>query len=53
MQIKYSIHLAELTFDAILKVFNRKKTFLRFLRSMGINDNIYLDLTQMKLNVNF
>ena len=42
MQIQYTLQLAELTFDAILKVFNRKKTFLRFLRSMGVKENVLL-----------
>lgn len=40
MQIPYTLQLAELTFDAILRVFNRKKTFIRFLRSMGIKDSV-------------
>ena len=40
MQIQYTLQLAELTFDAILKVFNRKKTFTRFLRSMGVKDSV-------------
>lgn len=40
MQIKYTLQISELTFDAILKVFNRKKTFIRFLRSMGVKDTV-------------
>ena len=40
MQIQYTAQLAELTFDSILNVFNRKNTFIRFLRSMGVKDTV-------------
>lgn len=40
MKIEYSHHLSELVFDAILKINNRKTTFIRFLRSKHIKDSI-------------
>jgi hypothetical protein len=45
MQVEYSPYLTELTFDALLKSYNRKKALKRFLQSMGITENVLATFT--------